>query len=195
MSSGQRRQDHFGRRAKREGFAARSVYKLEEIDRRLKLIHPRMRVLDLGAFPGSWMQYTANKVGPGGLVVGIDIQDMPAPAPPAKFIHGDIHLVADEALAAFGPFDVVLSDMAPNTSGQRHADQFRSYELYMRALELAVKMLRAKGTFVGKIFQGAEFDAARKSVAQHFEKVRIFKPEATRSESYEVFMAGLIKRA
>ena len=90
-----------------------------------------------------------------------------------------------------GPFDVVISDMAPKTSGQRHADQYRSYELVMRALELTRTVLKPGGTFVAKIFQGAEFEDARNAVREVFEKVRIIRPKATRNESYEVFLVGL----
>jgi 23S rRNA (uridine2552-2'-O)-methyltransferase len=90
-----------------------------------------------------------------------------------------------------GPFDLVISDMAPKTSGQRHADQYRSYQLVMRALELAKTVLKPGGTFVAKIFQGAEFDDARKALRESFDKVRTMRPEATRDESYEVFLVGI----
>jgi 23S rRNA (uridine2552-2'-O)-methyltransferase len=90
-----------------------------------------------------------------------------------------------------GPFDLVVSDMAPKTSGQRHADQYRSYELVMRALQLTKAVLEPGGAFVAKIFQGAEFEDARNAVREVFGKVRIIRPEATRDESYEVFLVGL----
>jgi len=93
-----------------------------------------------------------------------------------------------------GPFDVVISDMAPKTSGQRHADQYRSYELFMRALELAIVVLEPGGHFVGKIFQGQEFEDARNATREAFGKVRVIRPEATRNESYEVFLVGLGRR-
>jgi len=90
-----------------------------------------------------------------------------------------------------GPFDLVISDMAPKTSGQRHADQYRSYELVMRALELTKTVLKPGGTFVAKIFQGAEFEEARDAVREVFGKVRVMRPKATRDESYELFLVGL----
>jgi 23S rRNA (uridine2552-2'-O)-methyltransferase len=90
-----------------------------------------------------------------------------------------------------GPYDLVISDMAPKTSGQRHADQYRSYGLVMRALELAKTVLEPDGAFVAKIFQGAEFEDARNAVREVFGKVRIIRPKATRDESYEVFLVGL----
>ncbi|MEM7436614.1 MAG: RlmE family RNA methyltransferase, partial [Myxococcota bacterium] len=178
-----------GRRAKREGFPARSVYKLEEIDRRTKLLKKGHRVLDLGASPGSWSLYAANRVGPTGRVVGIDIQ----PPDVALPSHAEIRVLdafAVDPAELGGPFDVVLSDMAPKTSGQRHADQYRSFELYMRALNVATKVLVPGGSFVGKIFQGQEFDEARKATREAFTQTRILRPSATRDESYELFLLG-----
>ncbi|MBZ0120188.1 MAG: RlmE family RNA methyltransferase, partial [Sandaracinaceae bacterium] len=172
---------------KREGYAARSVYKLQEIDRKLRLLRPGARVLDLGAYPGSWTTYAAERVGPSGRVLGVDLQLFRGTLPAnAEIRQGDaLALDLDD-----GPFDVVLSDMAPSTTGHRFTDQARSFELFMRALEIATRLLAPGGSFVGKIFQGPDFQAARKAVAEAFEEVRILKPEASRSESYEVFLAG-----
>lgn len=123
-------------------------------------------------------------------MLGIDLTDPNVALPPhAEILTVDAFQVDPETLG--GPFDLVISDMAPKTSGQRHADQYRSYELVMRALELAKTVLKPDGTFVAKIFQGAEFEDARNSVREVFGKVRIIRPQATRSESYEVFLVGL----
>ena len=148
------------------------------------------RVLDLGASPGSWTLYAAEKVGPSGYVLGIDLND-PELALPA---HAEIRVMdAFEAdpQSLGRPFDLVISDMAPKTSGQRHADQFRSYELVIRALELGKAVLRPGGSFVAKIFQGAEFEDARSAMREVFGKVRTIRPDATRDESYELFLVGL----
>ena len=148
------------------------------------------RILDLGASPGSWTLYAAEKVGPQGRVLGIDLKDPDVALPKqAEFRTLDAFEVDPDVLG--GPFDAVISDMAPKTSGQRHADQYRSYELVMRALDLATSVLRPGGTFVAKIFQGAEFEDARDALRKHFAKVRIIRPKATRDESYEVFLIGL----
>lgn len=148
------------------------------------------RVLDLGASPGSWTLYAAQQVGPNGRVLGIDLNDPDVQLPPQAEIRTlDAFQVDPDTLE--GPFDLVISDMAPKTSGQRHADQYRSYELVMRALDLTKAVLKPEGTFVAKIFQGAEFDDARKALREVFAKVRIIRPEATRNESYEVFLVGL----
>lgn len=123
-------------------------------------------------------------------MIGIDLKD-PDVALPA---HAEIRVLdafeADPETLG-GPFDLVISDMAPKTSGQRHADQYRSYELVMRALELCAAVLEPGGSFVAKIFQGAEFEDARDAVRARFDKVRIIRPKATRNESYELFLVGL----
>jgi 23S rRNA (uridine2552-2'-O)-methyltransferase len=186
-----RPQDHFGDRAKREGYPARSVYKLQEIDRRTQLLRRGQRVLDLGAAPGSWTLYAAERVGREGKVLSVDLNDARIQLP-AQVTFRVLDVFAVDARAEFGSaaFDVVLSDMAPHTSGQRHRDQFGSYELYMQALRVAREVLVPGGAFVGKIFQGPELEAARAATRAAFERVRIVKPEASRDESFEIFLVG-----
>jgi 23S rRNA (uridine2552-2'-O)-methyltransferase len=186
-----RPQDHFGDRAKREGYPARSVYKLQEIDRRTQLLRRGQRVLDLGAAPGSWTLYAAERVGREGKVLSLDLNDARIQLP-AQVTFRVLDVFAVDARAEFGSaaFDVVLSDMAPHTSGQRHRDQFGSYELYMQALRVAREVLAPGGAFVGKIFQGPELEAARAATRAAFERVRIVKPEASRDESFEIFLVG-----
>ena len=148
------------------------------------------RILDLGASPGSWTLYAAEKVGPSGRVMGIDLNDPEVALPTQADIRVlDVFEVDPESLG--GPFDLVISDMAPKTTGQRHAEQYRSYELVMRALELSKTVLEPGGSFVAKIFQGAEFEDARNALREVFGKVRIIRPDATRDESYELFLVGL----
>lgn len=187
-----RSQDRFGKLAKKQGYPARSIYKLEEIDRRVGLFKRGQRVLDLGASPGSWTLYASEKVGPEGTVIGIDIQPINASLPAnAKFIKADIFAL-DVTLfkSQHEPFHVVVSDMAPSTSGNRAKDQYLSYELFTRALSIAREVLVPSGSFVGKLFQGPEFPQARAAMAAAFSTARIFKPEASRRESYELFMYG-----
>jgi len=191
-----RPQDHFGHQAKREGYPARSVYKLREIDKRVQLLRRGQRVLDLGAAPGSWTLYAAERVGREGKVLGIDLNDARIGLPPqASFRALDVFALDFAGELGPGSFDVVLSDMAPHTSGQRHRDQFRSYELYMRALEIARAVLVPGGAFVGKIFQGPELEQARAATREAFATVRTIKPEASRSESFEIFLAGLAAKS
>jgi 23S rRNA (uridine2552-2'-O)-methyltransferase len=176
-------------RAKKEGYPARSVFKLEEIDRRCRLLRQGMHVLDLGAAPGSWALYAAEKIGRSGKLVAVDLKPLEVALPPScTFVLGDA--TQTEALALHAPYDVVLSDMAPSTTGNRLGDQTRSYELFMFALETAVKHVRTGGAFVGKIFMGEDLSHARKAVREHFDSERLIRPEGTRSVSYEIFVVG-----
>ena len=124
--------------AKAQGFPARSVFKLEEIDRRVKLLRSGQKVLDLGAAPGSWSLYASQKVGPGGRVLAIDLQEIRQAFPPnVRVAQGDALTIETAALSEFAPYDIVLSDMAPNTSGSKIRDQAGSLELCLRALDVA----------------------------------------------------------
>lgn len=159
------------------------------------LFRPGQLVLDLGCAPGSWAKYAAERVGPKGRVLGFDLRPVEVPLPP------NARCEALDVLAQYPPesvegrsFDVVLSDMAPSTEGVRFADQFRSYELYSRALEIAARSLVPGGTFVGKIFQGPELAKAKAEAAKVFEQTRLIRPRGTRAESYELFLLGLRKR-
>ena len=186
-----KRPDRFTVAAKKAGFPARSVFKLEEIDRRVGLLRQGMRVLDLGAAPGSWALYAARKIGQGGRLLAVDLQPLAQALPPnAQFVQADAFALDDATLGAAGPYDVVMSDMAPSTTGVRFADQTRSFELFMQALAVAERALKPNGTFVGKIFMGEDLPVARKRVRELFSKERIIRPETTRSSSYEIFIVG-----
>ncbi len=185
------RHDAFFRKARGAGFAARSVYKLEEIDRRVRLLRTGDRVLDLGCRPGSWMQYARQVVGPHGAVVGVDRDPLPQPIAGARVLVGDVFAVTDaELLGELKAFDVVLSDMAPNTTGVRATDQARSAALVEEALARAERLLAPGGAFVAKIFQGPDFEAIRKRLSARFSEVRIVKPEGSRAQSIEIYLAA-----
>ena len=192
-------QDHYFHRAKKEHFLARSVYKLEEIQKRHRLLRPGDRVLDLGAAPGSWMQYAAQVVGPRGRVVGVDMKPFGAGLPEnALGIAGDVTDAAfmAELASTHGPFDVVLSDMAPATSGIRVADSARSALLFEAALAVARAVLRPGGHFCAKLFQGAEFHELLSEVKKSFEWTKIMRPEAVRKTSREVYVLAMrLRRA
>jgi 23S rRNA (uridine2552-2'-O)-methyltransferase len=190
------RPDARTRAAKAQGYPARSVFKLEEIDRRTKLLSPGQRVLDLGAAPGSWSLYAATRVGDKGTVLAIDRQPIAQVFPPiVRVVQGDALTLATAALSELAPYDVVLSDMAPNTSGSKATDQARSFELFMRAVDVARELGRAGSHFVGKLFMSADFEAARAVLTRTYEKCQVIRPEGTRSRSSEVFLVGLRKRA
>jgi len=183
--------DYFYHKAKKENYAARAVFKLEEIDQRFKLLRPGDQVLDLGAAPGSWSQYAAQKVGPRGRVLGIDLQAIKITLPNAVFIQEDMRnadlagIMAAEGIAP--PFQIVLSDMAPKTTGIRLTDQMRSLELCTLALETAQKYLKPSGHFVCKLFHSDEFEDFRALLKSQFKKVDVLRPKSTRKESKEVF--------
>ena len=187
--------DRFTVAAKQQGYPARSVFKLEEIDRRIRLLKGGMHVLDLGAAPGSWMLYTAQKIGRSGRLLAVDLTAIDVPIPDnTTFLQGDALCLDNEALQIHAPYDVVLSDMAPNTTGNRIGDQTRSFELFMRALAVAEKLAKPGGSFVGKIFMGEDFSSAKKAVKRVFAEERAIRPEGTRTNSYELFLVGLGKK-
>jgi 23S rRNA (uridine2552-2'-O)-methyltransferase len=189
------RPDAFTRAAKAQGYPARSVFKLEEIDHRARLLRPGQHVLDLGAAPGSWSLYAGQRIGPMGKLLAVDLTPITVPlGPGAHFSHGDALSLANEDLALFAPYDVVLSDMAPKTTGSKDADQARSFELFMRALAIAEALGAPGGAFVGKLFMGEDFTQARDALRALFTEVKVMRPEGTRSSSFEVFLVGLRRK-
>jgi 23S rRNA (uridine2552-2'-O)-methyltransferase len=192
-------QDRFFKKAKEEGFAARSVYKLEEIDKKFKVFRRGQTVLDLGAAPGSWSQFASQKVGENGRVLGVDLSPVTVSLPNAVFIQADLYdLNLEEVFREHGfvpPFDLVISDMAPKTTGIKSADQAKSMALCELALDVALRFLKPGGTFVCKFFQSGEFGQLRNAIKKEFERVEALKPESTRSISKEIFLIGLRKKA
>ncbi|TVM19811.1 50S rRNA methyltransferase [Oceanidesulfovibrio indonesiensis] len=187
--------DHYFKRAKQESYPARSVYKLKEMDKRFGLLKPGMKALDLGAAPGSWTLYAAERVGSKGIVVGVDLQETDTKFPEqVRFFVDDVfepRAGFRNALEEVAPFDIVLSDMAPKTTGNKFTDQARSANLVEEALALVQACLINGGNFVVKIFMGPDADAYRRELMQHFRSVKTFKPKSSRSESKEIFYVGL----
>jgi len=191
LSDRQNRQDTYFRKAKKQGYNARAVFKLEEIDQKLHLFNPGDRVLDLGCCPGSWLQYAAKQVGPRGVLVGIDRDELPRTVPEARIMLGDVNEVDPaDLLGDLEAFDVVLSDMAPNTIGVRQVDQARSEQLFERALEIAEAVLAPGGSFVGKLFQGPEFHSLITRCRSRFKTVKMVKPKSSRTQSIEQYVTG-----
>jgi 23S rRNA (uridine2552-2'-O)-methyltransferase len=186
--------DRFTREAKMAGFPARSVFKLEEIDRRVGLLRAGMRVLDLGAAPGSWTLYAAERVGHQGRVLAVDKSALTVGLPAnAAFVEGDALNLSKE-LARFAPYHVVLSDMAPSTTGTKTTDQARSFDLFMRGLAVAATLTLEGGSFVGKIFMSEDLPLARSELRKTFGRERLIRPEGTRSVSTELFVVGLERK-
>ncbi len=183
--------DYFFKKAKAENYAARSVFKIQEIDDKFKIFKQGYQVLDLGAAPGSWSQYASEKIGKLGRVIGLDIQPIKLTIYNAVFITADLrdHNL-EQTIIENGfkpPFDVVLSDMAPKTIGIRLTDQMRSLELCELALDICKKFLKYRGSFVCKMFHSDEFEGYRKLLRENFGHVEVLRPKSTRKESKEIF--------
>jgi len=190
------KKDFYHQKAKEEGFLARSAYKLQEINKKFRLIKGGSKVLDLGCAPGAWVQVALPIVGPKGLVVGVDLEFIDPKdlsAPNFRFIHGDAFKLKPEDLPE-GPFDAVLSDMAPKTSGIKVRDQALSAALCLHALETAKLHLRNGGSLVVKLFEGGDAEKVAKEIAVHFESFKHFRPDSTRSASKEIYLIASHKR-
>ncbi|SEB08791.1 23S rRNA Um-2552 2'-O-methyltransferase [Marinobacterium iners DSM 11526] len=185
--------DPFVKQAQKDGYRSRASYKLLAINEKDKLIRPGMLVIDLGSAPGGWSQVASKLVGTGGKVIASDILPMDS-LPDVEFIQGDFteDSVFEQILHAINdnPVDVVISDMAPNLSGIATADQAASIYLIELALDMAQQVLKPKGSFIAKAFQGEGYEAFVKEVRNHFDTVVIRKPEASRSRSREVYVVG-----
>lgn len=189
-------QDHYTRRAQKENYAARSVYKLAEIQKKHRVMKKGDRVLDLGCSPGSWLQFAAQQTQGQGRVIGVDLNPVTINLPGhVRVFTGDIYKLQESLpeILEMG-FDVVLSDMAPATTGSKFADGVRSYELCQEALAVTGQVLRTGGRFVCKIFQGEDFKTFCYQVKQQFDQMHIFKPQSSRKASREIFVIGMGKR-
>ncbi|WP_223670631.1 23S rRNA (uridine(2552)-2'-O)-methyltransferase RlmE [Kangiella shandongensis] len=185
--------DPYVKRSQKEGYRSRAVYKLEELDKKYKLIKPGCTIVDLGAAPGGWSQYAAYKVGDRGAIFALDILAMD-PLPDVSFIQGDFReeSVLNQLMEAIGEqkATLVLSDMAPNMSGMDAIDQPKAMYLAELALELARDVLSQGGSYVVKVFQGEGFDDYIRQCRESFSKVMIRKPDASRARSREVYVIG-----
>ena len=184
--------DQYFKKAKAEGYVARSAYKLIEINDKKRILKHGSRVLDLGCAPGSWLQVAEQIIGPKGLAVGVDLQRVDAPlGPRVHVLQGDVFNVDPrELLAEAGgqPFTVVLSDMAPSTTG--HGDDFLSVRLCRRVLELLSAVLQPGGAVLMKVLEGAEFPDLLKETKKLFKEAGATKPAASREVSREIFIVG-----
>jgi len=185
--------DPYVQQARKDGWRSRAVYKLEQIDKKERLLRPDMVCVDLGSAPGSWSQYVTKVLKGRARIVAVDLLAMDS-LPDVEFIQGDFQ---DEAVFAGllevigdGGVDLVMSDMAPNISGTRVVDQPRSMYLVELALDMARRVLKPGGNFVCKVFQGEGFDALLPDARRSFERVRVMKPKASRAGSREVYLVA-----
>lgn len=189
--------DFYSKKAKKEKFPARSVYKLEEAQKKYKFIRRGDSVLDLGCYPGSWSLYASEIVGPKGVVVGVDLKQTAASPRPEG---GPVHWICQDItkpelitlVRRIRPlFRVIISDLAPGTSGNRWVDAQRSLNLVNTTLSLAEVFLLNGGHYMCKVFQGEDFPAFVKKVETRFAMVKVIKPKSSRVESREVFVLGM----
>jgi 23S rRNA (uridine2552-2'-O)-methyltransferase len=183
-------EDHYTRRARKEHWAARSIYKLQEIDQKFRIFKEGHHILDLGCYPGSWSQYALTKIGPGGGVFGVDLK-VPDRISGAnfRFLQADVLALDPEVLhRETGDADVVMSDLAPRTTGVRQADAARSTELVQKASDIARSLLLPRGCFICKVFEGEDFREFRTEVSRLYKQVRVFRTGATRKRSRETYL-------
>jgi 23S rRNA (uridine2552-2'-O)-methyltransferase len=188
-----REQDHFTRKAFQEGYPARSVYKLEEMDKRFGIFKSGGKVLDIGAAPGSWSMYAAKRIGGRGSVLAVDLlpEHPDLPKDRYTFVQGDAFSpVIRETITSAGPFTCILSDAAPSTTGNRTVDTSRSCQLVELLLDLAESELARGGKLIAKIFQGGDEGELLNRMKTSFQSARIYKPKASRKGSFEVFLLG-----
>lgn len=183
--------DPFVRQARSQGLRARSVFKLEQIDQKYRLIKPKSKIVDLGSAPGSWSQYVASKVVGDNQIVGIDLLPMKEVAK-VRFILGDF-CDPDNHQRIFNCFeksqiDLVLSDMAPQITGIRISDQANAAQLQDAILDFCLKALNVGGNLLTKLFEGESVGAVRNRFIEHFDQVQMVKPDASRAESREVYL-------
>lgn len=189
--------DFYTNKAKKNKYPARSVFKLEEIQKKYRLLKRGDSVLDLGCYPGSWSLYASEVVGPKGVVVGVDLQEADKPPRPGG---SEIHWICQDItepelitrVRKIRPaFKVIVSDLAPKTTGNRWADHQKSIALVRITLGLAETLLHEKGNFVCKVFQGEDYPVFFKEVKERFQMVKTIKPQSSRVESREVFLLGM----
>jgi 23S rRNA (uridine2552-2'-O)-methyltransferase len=187
--------DYYSRLAKLKDYPARSVFKLEEMQERFSLLKAGQKVLDLGSAPGSWSKFCLQRLGPKGTLVGVDLEPVDIQDSSGggyRFLQGDIFLDPIlTKLGDLGPFDVILSDAAPRTSGSGLVDAQRSLEIAERVVEIALCTLNPGGHLVVKVFQGGEEGRLLQRMKSLFSRARAFKPKASRGESRETYFLGL----
>ena len=191
--------DEYYNKAKQQGYRARSAYKLQQLDKTAGLLGDGNTVVDLGAAPGGWMQVAAEEVGPTGTVIGVDrqnISDLDDPESNVEYIRGDIteDWTRDEIRSVVGgdgrPVDVVISDMAPNMSGEYDLDHARSVHLARQAFDVADELLTSGGDLAVKVFDGRDLTDLEDEIAEEFEYVRQVRPDASRDASSELYLVA-----
>jgi 23S rRNA (uridine2552-2'-O)-methyltransferase len=190
--------DRFFKQAKASGLRARSAFKIDEIAKRFRIFERGQVVLDMGAAPGGFLQILLDEVGPKGKVVGVDLVPIrPLNRPNVKTAVADVLAPEFDALLLSlhdGIFDVVVSDLAPKTTGIKDTDEARSIALAGKALEVSILRGRTGGHFVAKLFMGRDFESFRNEIRKSYRDVKVVRPEATRGASMEIYLVGLDRK-
>lgn len=200
MSKPFERKDRFYHKAKKEGYPARSAYKILELDKRFRIFRPENTIVDLGSAPGGWLKVAEEKMKGQGISIGIDLLPLQFTLKKnTHFIQGDFldeknQNRIKELLKNSKEADWVLSDMSPNLSGVKFRDKYASFELVQKALSFALEILKPTGGFVFKIFPGPEWENFRKDLKTHFQEIKTVVPEATRKSSTEIYVICLYPR-
>lgn len=187
------RKDSYYQKAKKEGYKSRAAYKLIELDKRFKLLRKGMKVLDCGAAPGGWSQVALEIVGDTGIVVAVDLDEITGiSSPNFKPIKGDFTLssVLDEVLVISSTYDLVISDIAPHTTGVRDTDHASSVALVRDVYAFCKDVLKKGGNFLFKLFEGSDREALIKELKTNFKDVKIVRPDATREGSMELYVCA-----
>ena len=188
----ERKHDPYHKKAKLEGYRARSAFKLKQMDNKFKFLKPGVTVLDIGAAPGGWLQIVSERIGEKGLVIGVDLDEIRSlDLENVKTIQGDIR--DEETQKKIRSFvgkrlDVVIADIAPNVSGNWDIDQYNQLELARMSMTIAKRLLYRKGWFITKVFQGIDYEEFLRDVKASFKKVKVFKPSASRKSSAEIYL-------
>lgn len=191
-----RTKDFFYKQAKEKGVVARSYYKLEDVDQKYKLVKKGTRMIDIGAAPGSWIQYAQEKIGDDGFIFAVDLNPLNiSTLPTVEFQQKNIFdLQPEQIRQTYGFFDLVVSDVAPRTMGHQIVDHTRSYELCVHVLSIANEVLKQNSKLLCKMYQGEQTKVFVNLVKKTFKEVKIIKPDASRKESWEIYILGMGKK-
>lgn len=191
-----RTKDFFYKQAKEEGVVARSFFKIEDLDQKYRLIKPKMRIMDVGAAPGSWIQYLLRKTGDEGFIYALDLNPLTISVPDnVVFDQKNLFDISpEEVYEQYGMFDLIISDVAPRTTGSDFVDQTRSYELVEHVRNIAIKVLKKNCHMICKMYQSGDTKKFTEDMKKVFSTVEIQKPESSRKQSREIFIIGLNKK-
>ncbi len=191
-----RTKDFFYKQAKEEGVVARSFFKIEDLDQKYRLIKPKMRIMDVGAAPGSWIQYLLRKTGDEGFIFALDLNPLTISVPDNVIFEQKnlFDISPEEVYEQHGMFDLIISDVAPRTTGSDFVDQTRSYELVEHVRNIAIKVLKKNCHMICKMYQSGDTKKFTDDMKKVFSTVEIQKPESSRKQSREIFIVGLNKK-